>query len=352
MRDDPGGTLIYPRRVITGRHKEGTPARRRLKSFIPVLRLLVSAVMLFVLLRRVHLSTLLPEWDRPAVVDLCAAVAVTLVGIVLSAVRWQRVLAALDAPAPLRSLTSHTFAGMFVSNFLPSTIGGDVLRVARLSAANGSRPTSFASVVLERLSGWLVLPVITLVGLGVNPGLRELGWASHLAELIAVSTLVLLGVVLVAAASPRVGGRLGHSEGWRRFIASVHVGLVRFKERPGAALEVLVAGFVYQLAVVLAANLAAEALGLHVGWTAMMAFMPAVAIVQVLPITIGGLGVREGAFVIFLHPLGVSTQRAIALGVVIYGVTLLASLAGAPAFAAGGGRRRLAEDIDSARHAA
>jgi uncharacterized membrane protein YbhN (UPF0104 family) len=124
----------------------------------------------------------------------------------------------------------------------------------------------------------------------------------------------------------------------------VHVGLVRFRRHPGLAFEVLVAGFVYQLAVVLAAFLAAHALGLDVGWTAMMAFMPAVAILQVLPVTIGGLGVREGAFVLFLSRsgLGVATDQAIALGLVLYGVNLLVSLAGAPAFAAGSRPARVA----------
>jgi len=327
--------------VTTGTAEGGW--RARLRSAAPVLRILVSAVMLFVLLRRVPLGRLFPEWDAHAVVDLAAAVAVTLVGVVLSALRWQRVLVALEAPESLRRLASHSFAGLFVSNFLPSTIGGDVLRVSRLTTSIGSGPTAFASVVLERLSGWIVLPVITLTGLIVNPGLRELGASSAVALAVAVATLLLLVVVLLSAASPRIGGRLGHSEGWRRFIEAVHLGLVRFRQHPGAVADVLLAGFVYQLTVVLAAFFASLALGMDetVGWTAMLAFMPAVAIVQVLPVTIGGLGVREGAFVLFLGPLGISTSQAIALGVLIYGINLVASLAGAPAFAAGGrGRRR------------
>jgi uncharacterized membrane protein YbhN (UPF0104 family) len=321
-------------------HKEaGLAARLHLRRAVPWLRALVSAAMLFVLIRRVHVGSLLPRWSPHAVFDLVAAVAVTVVGVVLSAVRWQRVLTALEATAPLRDLAAHSFAGLFVSNFLPSTIGGDVLRVTRLSAANGDRPTTFASVVLERLSGWIVLPVISITGLLVNPALRHLGTPTHVAEVIAFGTLGLLALLLISAASPRIGGRLGHSEGWRRFVAAVHLGLVRFRRHPAAAFEVLVAGFVYQLFVVWAAFLAAGALRIDIGWTAMLAFMPAVAIVQVLPISIGGLGVREGAFVLFLHPLGVTTQQAIALGVLVYGINLVASLAGAPAFAAGGGRR-------------
>ena len=70
--------------------------------------------------------------------------------------------------------------------------------------------------------------------------------------------------------------------------------------------------------------------------TAILAFMPAVAIAQVLPISLGGLGVREGAFVLFLHPLGVQRGEAIALGLLFYGMNLAVSLLGAPSFAVGG----------------
>jgi uncharacterized protein (TIRG00374 family) len=303
-----------------------------------VVRVAASIVMLAVLVPRIELRSLFPRWSTGTIEWLAGALAVTFVGIVLSAVRWQRVLAALDVPARVRSLVSHQLAGVFVGNFLPSTIGGDVLRVSRLSASSGRGPDSFASVVLERLTGWLVLPVITLAALALNPALLRLGLASQAALAVSIGTLLLLVVVLVVASSPRLGARLEGHEGVRRFVHAVHVGLVRFRRNPGLAFEVLVAGFVYQLAVVLAAFLTGHALALDVGWTAMMAFMPAVAILQVLPITIGGLGVREGAFVLFLSRsgLGVTTEQAIALGLVLYGVNLLVSLAGAPAFAAGG----------------
>jgi len=68
------------------------------------------------------------------------------------------------------------------------------------------------------------------------------------------------------------------------------------------------------------------------------AFLPAVLISQVLPIGISGLGVREGAFVLFLTPLGVPTEQAVALGLLIYALTLIVSLIGAPAFALGSRR--------------
>ncbi|HWH44419.1 MAG TPA: lysylphosphatidylglycerol synthase transmembrane domain-containing protein [Thermoleophilaceae bacterium] len=311
------------------------------RSWALRLRIVASAAMLAILFQKVHLSSLLPQWNARTFVLLAAGLVVTAVGIVLSALRWQTVLAAMGLRARIRTLLNHYLAGLFVGNFLPSTIGGDVLRVARQAADNGDRPSTFASVVLERLTGWLVLPVITLTALLINPGLRELGTATALAFGLSVSTLVLLMALLFAAAHPRVGGRLATSEGWQRFLGAVHLGIDRFRRRPAAVVNVLLVGFAYQLVVVLSAFLAARALGLsEVGPTAILAFMPAVAIAQVLPISLGGLGVREGAFVLFLHPLGVARGEAIALGLLFYGMNLAVSLLGAPSFAVGGKRRQ------------
>jgi hypothetical protein len=302
-------------------------------------------MLVFLVPRLLH-SRVDVDWSTRAIWWLLGAMAVTFVGIVLSAFRWQRVLAALDVPARIRMLFTTYLAALFVSNFLPTTIGGDVLRVSRLSADNGESPRSFASVVLERMTGWLVLPVITLLALALNPRLLHLARATRVALIVSVGTLLLLGLALWVAGHPRLGGRLASSTGWRRFTGAIHFGLERFRRHPAAAAEVLFAGFAYQFAVVMAAFLAARALGLPVGWTAIMAFFPAVAILQVLPFpTIGGLGIREGALVLFLEPLGVSQAQAIALGLMVYGINLAVSLLGAPAFALGRRQSRPATPV-------
>lgn len=305
-----------------------------------VLRLGLSALMLAVLIWRIppiDADEVVPELTVRTVLWLAIAMALTLAGIVLSALRWQRVLDVLGLHAGLRRLLSHYMAGQFVSNVLPTTIGGDVLRVSRLSKETGESPKTFASVVLERLTGWLVLPVISVVGFLVNPPLQHLGRATQVAVGLAFVTLLALCILLYAVADQRVGGRFEARDGWRRFASAVHLGLDRLRREPGAAANVLLVGFAYQLVLVLAAVAAAQALGVRpAGLTALLAFFPAVAIAQVLPIGISGLGVREGAFVLFLGPLGVAAQDAIALGLLLYLLNLGVSLLGAPAFAVGG----------------
>ena len=307
----------------------------RRQKLIFALRIVVSAVMLGLLLSRIHLSSLLPRDRSSAVPWLVAGLLAMGVAVVLATLRWQRVLTALDLPADLSQLVSCSLAAMFVANFLPSTIGGDVLRVSRLSASNGQAPASFASVVLERLTGFLVLPLITLVALLTHPDLLHLGTASRLALLFSLGTLAALAVILGLAANTRLGQRLAGNSNWLRFAGAVHLGFHRIRRHPGAATSVLLTAVAYQLTIVLAAWMASQALGMDVGLAPVMAFIPVVAMAQVLPVSVNGLGLREGALVLLLAPLGVATGQAVALGLILYGLNLLVSLLGAPAFAVG-----------------
>ena len=328
-----------------------TTTRERRISRTLLVRVVGSVAMLailFVQVDDVDLSEVIPPWSIGTALWLLGALVLTFVGIGVSAARWHQVLSALGVHSRWRHLFSHYLAGQFVSNVLPTTIGGDVLRVSRLSRETGHGPTTFASVVLERLTGWVVLPLITLTGLALNPGLRELGRASRIAAAVAVITLVALIGLLAVVADRRVLGRFATREGWQRFAGAVHLGVTKLRDHPTAALGVLAVGIGYQLVLVVAAFMAARALHVPgVGLTALLVFMPAVLIVQVLPIGISGLGLREAAFVVFLGPLGVATEQAIALGLLLYLLNLVTSLPGAGAFAVGG-RRHHTDERDTA----
>lgn len=303
------------------------------------LRLAVSVVLLAVLWTRIDLADALPRHRHlSTVLWLVAAIIVAIGGVVLSAWRWQRVLAVFDEHVRLRSLVAHYFSGQFVGNVLPSTIGGDVLRVTRLTTEIGSGPTAFGSVALERLTGFIALPLICVLGFAVNPGLLGEG-RSWIALLAAGLTVTALAVILVLAAHPRAAGRFAGGDGWRRFIEAVHVGVVRMRAEPRRALGAIGTAVAYQCSTVAVMWCVAHALGAPVPSGLFLAYVPAVAMAQVLPISLSGLGVREGMLVLLLTPFGVSTNQAVGIGLLWYLVMLLVSLLGAPTFAAGGRRR-------------
>lgn len=299
------------------------------------LRMLVSAVLLAVLVSRIDFEGAFPKHRHLSTVAFFAlAVLTATIGIVLSAWRWQRVLAAFGAPVRLRALTSHYFAGQFLGNVLPSTIGGDVLRISRSAKNIGSSETAFAAVALERLSGFVALPLLCFLGFAINPSLLESSTA-WVAILVSGITLAALGVILLLAAHPKMAGRFRDHENWMRFIGATHTGVEQLRADPRAALSVLATAIVYQVSVVVTVGFVILTLDADVPVGAVLAFVPVVAMAQVVPISLSGLGVREGMFVLLLHPLGVSNGQAIGIGLLWYLTMLLVSLLGAPAFAVG-----------------
>ncbi len=146
--------------------------------------------------------------------------------------------------------------------------------------------------------------------------------------------------ILWAAGHERGAGRLIGSGGWRRYLAAVHLGIIAFRHHPRRVLTVLVAGLGFQFLQCVSVYAAARALQLpEVTLLAAMAFFPPTAILQNVPLALGGLGVREAAFVLFFGALGVPDASAIALGLLVYLVFIGASLAGAPSFVVGRRRR-------------
>jgi glycosyltransferase 2 family protein len=314
---------------------EVAPARSR-SVWIRVLRLVVSAGLLALLVSRIEFADLVPEnRSLPGTIAfLVAGIALMGFSLVLGAWRWQRVLAVFDAHVPLRRLVSTYFAGQFVGNVLPSTVGGDVLRVTRTAKDIGAGDIAFASVVLERLTGFVALPFLLLLGFLADPSLFTAphAWIALTAGAATVGVLV---VMVVVAGHPNVAGRFTERENWMRYIGAIHVGVDRLRRDPRGAAGVLGAAIAYQLVVVSAVYCAAHTIGLTVPNAAVLAYVPAVAMAQVLPISVGGFGLREGMLVLLLHPLGAETGQAVALGLLWYAMMLIVSLGGAPAFAVG-----------------
>ncbi|HUI48191.1 MAG TPA: lysylphosphatidylglycerol synthase transmembrane domain-containing protein [Acidimicrobiia bacterium] len=265
---------------------------------------------------------------------LAAAVAMALLGVVLSAWRWQRVLLLFDARIRIGTLFSHYVVGLLVGNVLPSTIGGDVVRIARASNTIGSSEASFASVALERLTGFVALPLLVFAGFVISPSLIDHAHA-WIALLIAVVALVLLLLILVAAGHPRLAGRFAERESWARFVGAVHLGVGRLRHEPGQIAPILGTSIVFQLSQVAMFGLIFRALALDVPVAAVVAFTPAVLMLQVLPISFSGVGVREAALLLFFHSFGVSATQAGAAGLLWWGCMIAVSMLGAPAFAVG-----------------
>lgn len=326
----------------------GAPdARSRRAGLMLTVRLVVSAALLALLISRVNLDSAIPrQADITTVGWFALALAAAGLGIVLSAWRWQRVIDAFGVRVRLRTLTTHYFAGQFVGNVLPSTIGGDVLRVTRSAKNIGSTETAFGAVALERLTGFVALPLLCVCGFILDPSLlgTSTAWVALLVSGIALAAL---GTILFLAGHPRAAGRFQDHDSWTRFIGAVHIGIGNLRRDRRQIAGVLGTAIVYQLSVIATVGFIVLTLDAGVPFAAIVAFVPVVAMAQVVPISLSGLGIREGMLALLLHPLGISTGHAVGIGLAWYATMLLVSLLGAPAFAVG--HRATAEATPSTR---
>ena len=313
----------------------GSDAPGRRGRIVLAVRIVVSAALLAFLVSKIDLDSAIPrERHLSTLVWLAAAFGMATLGLVLSAWRWQRVIDAFGVHIPLRTLSTHYFAGQFVGNVLPSTIGGDVLRVSRSAKNIGSTETAFAAVALERLTGFLALPVLCAIGFFIEPSLLESAHA-WVALLVSGIALAALGAILFLAGHPKAAGRFRDRENWMRFLGAVHLGIDALRRDRRQIAGVLGTAFIYQISVIATVGFLNLALGTGVSFGALVAFIPVVAMGQVVPISLSGLGIREGMLVLLLHPLGISRGHAIGLGLAWYATMLLVSLLGAPPFAVG-----------------
>lgn len=296
----------------------------------------------------VKLGELFPRPTAATFAWIAVAIAVHVVAYVLQTMRWAAVSDTLGIHLPFRRLFSHLLTGEFVSNALPTSFGGDIVRVVRQGNDAGDYADAFAATSLERLTGWLVLPLLSALGLLLEPSYRRLGSVTATVVVVDVVTIVALLSILWAAGHERGAGRFLGRSGWRRYLGAVHLGIVAFRHHPDRVLRVLVAGVGFQFLQCVSVWACARALEIpEIGIAAALAFFPPTAVLQNFPLALGGLGIREGVFVFFFRSIGVSNSDAIALGLLVYVVFVLASLAGAPSFFRGGFSGRRAGDAAS-----
>jgi len=252
-------------------------------------------------------------------------------GLLISAYRWQILARAQGDEVPLLYLAKSYLVGTFFNNFLPTRFGGDVVRIWDGSKYSQSILKSSAIVVVERATGLVVLFLFALLA-----SLFRLDMASRI-PVIWVSLLVGLGGLFLAAffLSPPAG-RLIRRIPDRGFVARLKAKVLSFREiilayrhRPALFRMALAWALLLQLNVILYYFLIGRAFNLRVGFLDYFIFIPIVLLIQTIPVTIGGLGLREGAYIAVFLYYGVAAQMAVSFSLVAdLAVGLLVGLIG------------------------
>lgn len=252
---------------------------------------------------------------------LAAALAASMATILLSARKWQLLLERARIHLAYAAAAQLYWIGSFFSNFLPTGVGGDAVRLMMTPAPDGRGPVA-ASILVERLSGLFVMLVLSALALLVLPLDLGLGVPRFL---LAAGVLGLALVVLAVLYQPRL------------FLDCLHLieqGLPRFARPPLAFAQRLATGmltrgcdapavtvailysFPFYAAMMVAQYWMLHSVGAEVGFLAVVLGAPLVSLVALTPITINGLFLAEGAFVLIYASTGVQPEVALAAAIV------------------------------------
>lgn len=297
-----------------------------------VLKLLVSLGLLAVVARSVDLTAVgvllldLPLWAGLAAVSSLAGIPL------VSALRWWLVLRAIGTPLPLGRVVALMFVGTFFTQVLPTSVGGDAVRVWQVSRSGVTFNRAFSGVMLERISGLLALVIMVAGGvlwLGHQfdqPALRLVLLATLPGLLAVLALLCLLDRLPVALRSLLDRAPLlGHLMSLLDVMAADSRRVLL--AQPLSLLLLLLSGTA-QVFSVLAVLALARGFGLDLSAAGALAVVPAVILITFIPLSFAGWGVREGASVVMLGSVGIGADHALAISVLFGLASLMAVLPG------------------------
>ncbi len=284
------------------------------KHFLIALKIVVSVGLIYLLFSEIDLGA---ERDRIMSADIglaFAALTMLYVQMGLAGARWWATLRALDAPLPWLEMTRLFYIGVFFSQALPSSVGGDPIRIYMAYKDGLPLSKSVNSVMLER--GVAIIGLVLLVAVSLPIISDKL---SDDVRMLAVSGLGLLSVGIVCGLAlimflDRVPVRYQHLS-LVRGMAHLASDTRRLFLAPAHALHAILWGVVAHANMALCVYFLAASLDLPVTWVDCMVLTPPVLLMTTLPISIGGWGVREYAMQWAFGLVGVSAGGAVALSV-------------------------------------
>lgn len=291
------------------------------KPLIFFLKLLLTTALLAAVIHYVDLSDV---WSRIKSINplwLLASLACLGAGYLLCGLRWAWIARGLGIHVSRRRKVKLYFLGMFASLFLPSTIGGDVIRGVLLAKTEGRRGlgvTAGASVVLDRINGMYALLLLLTISMFFFEW-STLWWATWSGIVIAAWG----GMLLYPLVDRHLVGRLPEK---LAKLKSLPLAEATFKQMWWRSLPV---SFLFQVLIVQAHFFLGLAVGLEMSWAAYSVMVGLVALLATLPISLNGFGVREAGYVSFAVYFGANGDAATAMAALWVIVLASASLPGA-----------------------
>lgn len=259
-----------------------------------------------------ELFATLKSWN--AVYFLCA-VLLGVVTNVIFAYRWRITLTVSGVKVSLLTLVKFYFVGTFFNLFLPTALGVDVVRGYDLAMHSGKKMEAVTSVLVEKIVSFFALAFIALLALMLSSRTIKDATVTTVILIACLGYFTLAAIVFNAKVMNRLVAMLKFIKPWDiskrldRMVDSLHA----FTAHKAILWQCFALSIICQTLTILAGYSLALAINLKLPPIYFFMVLPMIWIIMMVPLSINGLGVREGAFVFFFTRLGVSDSAALLL---------------------------------------
>jgi glycosyltransferase 2 family protein len=316
-----------------------SPLRRFLSSGAS--KVLVSVALIAWIAWRFRFGQVIVNMWRADKLMIAGAVLLFMASGVLGAAQWRVFLRFHGVALEFGGTVARYFMGLFFNFILPGFVGGDMVRVYKTAMVSGKATQSFSSTLADRVIGLFVLVLFSLAAFVIlpsGPADRALPAAvvmfGALGGFIVIFAFRRLGNVIAAAFGRFTPGGIGEK------IAAVYDEMHILTRSPGTLVRVFALSCTIQIARIGVHFLCARAVGIQLGLPYFALFVPVMEIAASLPLSFGGVGVREMVGTGLFALVGVPGETVVSYTLLAYSTGFLGSLPGAAAFVFGAGGRR------------
>lgn len=258
-------------------------------------------------------------------------------GLVLSAYKWREILSVHGLRYPLSKLVRWYLVASFFNHFLPSSVGGDGYRIYKTWHNRRGKAASVLAIGVERVTG---MAALALLGFAAALALYIRNRDALAGGIVVAATFALVATAAVVALSQRLGliRRLAGTSWWEKYVSGLITLGRDFREHPRKVGLIAVVSFVFHANKILAVWLLLLALGIAADPLELTVAVFAVEIAGLIPISLGGLGLVEGSFLVTMTHFGVGREVSLAAVLLLRVLVIPLSLVGAILYFLDGGR--------------
>jgi len=283
-------------------------------------KVITSFTLIALVLSYVDLSQTLDTLAGIKLSYLIVPIFISFVQTATSSYKWQIILSIEGFAVKFPYLFKTYLIGQFVSLFLPTSIGGDIYRIAAIKRTVGDFSAGAATVIFDRVSGLYALLVLAVTGSFALVSNEVTYWLIAIVLFTPVFVLVFTksrGISTLGSSGSealRSLGRIIVSQ--RNFISSKKV------------VAVVILSIIFQSTAVLMNYLYCQALSIDISLIHLWAIIPLIYLTDMIPFSINGIGIRDSAFVFFFTLLGYPAEEALALSITLISMRYLIGTSG------------------------